>query len=629
MSYQDKIYNQNGKGIKNSTAPVIKTSSDICVFSSPLFTMVGGDKIQCSDVTFDVSGTSFSDIYSATTECFIINNLDIACFNDINWNTNIYEDDNLVYSSIFYTSNSIFGDEPTLIDFTLGVTTAFNILGYDYEVDGSTYNVNQIRGIGNLKIDIETNLNYSESCPLTGASSGNTFTGTCEDINSNIVDINYNNLVSSDNNVFPITGQTSIALEFIFTGNTGSFENMDTKFKFEIYEFNEVLGFFNQSPKFTSPLKDWATISGTSAFTETISVDNLNIDGNYLVKGYYVFNKCTEFANLLGQKYTTEGSKLGDEYRLYNANKDFYFVVFNNADVPLVESGDNNEENVFGVLKVISQILPGGTDQFSYPVQSGDLIVNLNGLTLGKGLDYSIEPISEGGRTVLKLSGDTYDGDVLTYIYTSSDESKNNIKQDVIDVVTTITNGSTNNQGDNKVFFNTTKNKYELYMEMTPVSNNDVVVTINGMALANNIDYYLSSSNPKRIILEGDIIIGDIINIWYNTNIKAQGNIFSDTVIIDWSIINPPKLNDRGKFTLELSSDLDFTNIINSIEVPYIQNIITYSTILGLVGSAGDKVYYRVKNEKKFIDICGGPIISTSFSEIVDITIQTNSINSY
>lgn len=626
MSYQDRIYDQNGKIRRNSTVITPNTSSDVCVFTYPSFYMVGGDKIDCADISCEISGVSFNNILSATTECFTINQLSGTCFNNIEWSTRIYEDKVLVYDTKFYTSNNITGDTPTFNQFSGTVTTAFNELGYDYTLNSTNYIINQIYGVNNVRVEIRTELNYEDNCPVSGMT-GTTFTGTCNNTDTIICDESFNGLISSDHNVFPITGQTNIDLEFIFTGNTNSFIDLNTEFKFEIYKFNNILGYFNQPPVYTSNLHKWGAFSGTSAFTESVPVSSLKIDGNYLIKGSYRYGACTEFAKLIGLNYNSDKIKTGDRFQLYNTKRDYYFTSFLNADIPFIEIGEETNRG-FGALNVLSKELDGKSDLISYPSYKGDLMINLNGITLSKDLDYSFENIGPNGKNVLKLSGSTVSGDVLTFVYTNTDGSKNNIKQDIIDVTSTIPSGPINGQGNNPIYYNTTTSKYELYTDIKPATQNDVVVTLNGVTLANNIDYYLSISNPKRIILEGDIFIGDIINIWYNVNIHPQGDVYSSDIMVAWSIDNAPQ-DTNGKFTLELSTNKDFTNIVNSVEVVYVKNQIGYAVNLGLVGNNGDKLYYRIKNDKKFIDVCGGPLTTTAFSEIIDIILQTNSTNSY
>jgi hypothetical protein len=163
---------------------------------------------------------------------------------------------------------------------------------------------------------------------------------------------------------------------------------------------------------------------------------------------------------------------------------------------------------------------------------------------------------------------------------------------------------------------------------VTPSNANDIVVNLNGVTLANNIDYYLSTSNPKRIILEGNLVVGDILNLYYVSNTDAQGDIDTTSIGVNWSIDTPPQLVN-GEFIVELADDENFTNIITTGKTDYVVGSTNYAITLNLTGSVGDVQYYRVKNIKKYEDICGNLIETTAYSEIIDITIQTNAINSY
>jgi hypothetical protein len=115
----------------------------MCVFEIPFFTMSGGSKIDCSEVTCDISGISYNNIFTATTECFTTNNLSGTCFNDITWETRIYEGDTLSYSGNFFTSAALTGLTPTILDFSGSVITAFNALNYVYSFSGTQYTLNQ------------------------------------------------------------------------------------------------------------------------------------------------------------------------------------------------------------------------------------------------------------------------------------------------------------------------------------------------------------------------------------------------------------------------------------------------------------------------------------------------------
>jgi hypothetical protein len=73
---------------------------------------------------------------------------------------------------------------------------------------------------------------------------------------------------------------------------------------------------------------------------------------------------------------------------------------------------------------------------------------------------------------------------------------------------------------------------------------------LNGVTLANGGDYYQSISNPKRIILEGDLLIEDIITIVYYPTTTVNGLITSNP-IVSWRIANSPELVN-GNFILEV-----------------------------------------------------------------------------
>ncbi len=623
MSYQDKKYNQNNKFNRNSVGLVYNTSSDLCFFNKPNFIVTGADKIRCSDTSFNVSGVSFNDILSSTTECFITNELSGSCFNNITWNTLIYEEDRLVDSREFYISEVISGDTPNIEILVNSLNESFNTLNYDYENEGTNFLINQVKNSKNLNIFIDTKINYQEDCPIVGLS-GLTFTGFCEDIITNVVDIDFSGLTVNDDNVYSLLEGDSIDFKFNFTENTESFIENDAIFKFDIYDYNEVLKSFNKTPKYSSNSYDWGVISGTSALTESILINNLSLDGNYLIKGYYVYDSCTEFANLSNVSYSTKNNS---NPSLYDETFDYFFVAFNAPDVPIFEGGDTSARE-FGFLNSISEVLTGEEEFIKFPKYTGDLIVNLNGLTLSLGEDYEFQTDGPGLNNAIKLFGDVFEGDIVTFIYTNTTTDRSSLKKDTIDINSQIPSGPIDNQGNNKVYYNTTKSKYEIYTELLPSQFNDIVVTVNGMTLANNVDYYRSDSNKYRLILEGDLVVGDIVSIWYGTDNQINGDVFTDTLNIEWFIFNEPKKNN-GIFKLQLSDTEDFSNIVSEDLVEYVVGGLSYSKVLGVLGDLGQTMYYRVINQKRFLDVCNNPIITEVSSDVVKIIVQTNSINSY
>ena len=46
-------------------------------------------------------------------------------------------------------------------------------------------------------------------------------------------------------------------------------------------------------------------------------------------------------------------------------------------------------------------------------------------------------------------------------------------------------------------------------------------------------------------------------------------------------------------------------------------------------GTVGTYLYYRVKNEKNYENLCGQITTDVAYSEIIPVVIQSNAINSY
>lgn len=627
MSHQERIYRQSGIcAQRNSTVGVVSTSSDLFIYDMPLFIIPNAGKINQKELTFDLSGVSYNNIFTATTNCFITNSLSGTCFNSIDWYTSIYENNSLIYSYSFFSSTGLTGDIPTINEFSGSVITAFNGLGYTYNNTGTTYTI--LQPSSELKLTLSSVLNVLNDCPLTGSSSGNTFSGTCETIEE-VFNLDFSGLTTGDTYVYVIDTQSDIILDCIFTANTTSFNDISqSKFKFEVYKYNLNTKGFNSPSVYKSPSVNWVKLSATSATTLSIPINNLLIDGDYIIKGYYEYTAGTEMASLLNKALDTSVIKYGDNYGIYDSLNDYYMVVIRKPAIPKIRLGQVNNLaiNAFSVNSF--ELIDGQTDVI-LPSANGDYIVSLNGLTLAVEYDYVLSGFTDGSVNIdtLKLLTPAVEGDLMTIAFSTNDVGST-LRVDTYDIQNTIPTGPSNNQGSNKVYYNTTTNKYELYTTMEPNINNNVAITLNGMMLANNIDYYQSTSNIYRLILEGNIIVGDIINIYYNSLTEVQGKISNPNPIISWDI-DPAPIDLNGKFTVELASDEAFTNIVNSVDVPYIIGVTGYSTKINLIGGFGTQLYYRIKNYKKYKAIANDNITLTEYSDITPITVNTNATNNY
>lgn len=417
-----------------------------------------------------------------------------------------------------------------------------------------------------------------------------------------------------------ISSATTIDLEFIFTANTNSFSANNTTFKYEIYKLDSTISAFTQTPVYSSPIINYSAISGTNSVAQYVPVTNLALDGDYLVKGYFDFDMCTDFGKRLGKRIDTSNYRNGDNYGLYNSELDYYFMAMLAAEKPIFMASASNTPPAGKLFQQV--ILPEPkTTVFAvnYGV-SGTFIVTLNGLVLAKDYDYTVS------GNLVTLSAETVSEDIVTIIYTTS--GGYNFIAENIDVNTAITSGTTGNEGSNLVYFNTTTNKFEVYTQATPQDGGSVIIMINGAVLANGVDYYQSTSNSKRFILEGDIMVGDMITIAYFPNVTVINGLLANNPMVTW-LVNKTPQTTSGQFTLEVSTGTSFTTIYTSTTVDYVVNQKYYSASFVVSGSIGSQYYYRVKNDKNYTTICGQIVTDTIYSDIIPIVVQSNAINSY
>lgn len=417
-----------------------------------------------------------------------------------------------------------------------------------------------------------------------------------------------------------ISSENTIDIDFIFTANTDSFSANNTTFKYELYKLNHTSSAFTPTPIYKSTVIEYSAISGTSSVLQHIPVSDLGLDGDYLIKGYFDFDICTDFLKRLGKRVDTLQYKNGIEYGLYQPEFDYYFSAIYEAEKPIFMASASNTPEAGKLFQQI--IIPEiGTKIFSVNFSVvGEFIVTLNGLVLAKDYDYSVSGY------VVTLSSATVAEDIITIIYTTGGGS--GFLSENIDVSTSVISGSTGNEGTNSAYYNTTTGKYEVYTNSTPQDGGSVIIMINGVTLANGVDYYQSTSNSRRFILEGDILVGDMITLVYFPVLTVVNGLSTNNPMVTWSISNPPQVNN-GQFTLEVSTATSFTTLYTTSVVNYVPNQSFYSSNFSVSGSVGTQYYYRVKNEKSYEDICGNIISSITYSDIVPIVVQTNAINSY
>jgi hypothetical protein len=615
MRKQLPIYTETqSSNVRNKAINNVNTSSDFCIYTAPEFYISGATKIPFSIETCNLSGTSYTAMESTlSATCFSAYSLS-TCFCGLTWNNLVYSNNDLAYSGEILTSISS-ANTFTQSNYNTSVLSSLVSLGYPYSLSGtSIISLPKPYGINSIDFELCVDANYDSGCT----------TGTCG-VCTTACSLNYPYMTSGSSGVYFFgTTKSSVDLSIVFTGNMDSFDvqsSSDTIFKYSIFKYNPKLNGFEKPAIYISDDYAYSAVSVTSSITMTISSTTLNLDGDYLIKGNFICNYCTDILGRLGERYDTSQYSNGNLYSLYNEELDYYFIGLTSAMTPtfLGTLIDNAGSRLYGIT-----LFPSYDDQtnLSYNINFIDSpIIALNGLVLAKNFDYSIS------SNTITFSYAVKKTDVVTIIGSIGDITAPT-HNDLIIIRNPIASGATGSEGTNSVYYNTTTGKNEVYTSLTPRTNNQVIITLNGVILAPNIDYYQSISNPKRFILEGTIIVTDVINLYYLPKTNVVDNLYSNNLTVTWEVAIKPQLAN-GEFTLEVSTGNTFTTLVASSTTEYIAGVSVYSSTISISGVAGTDLYYRVKNVKNYENLTGDIIASEAYSEIIPITIMSNAINSY
>ena len=393
----------------------------------------------------------------------------------------------------------------------------------------------------------------------------------------------------------------------------------------EIYKYDQSIRQFTKSAISTFSVP-YENLTGNTA--NTLSIQSANIgEGEFLIKSYWEYNVNTLLAKKQKVSINTINTyKRGELYGLYVPETDWYFISLYESSKPNFNNSEAPPNNGINTLVVSTQITKSGFTDY-YVAGLSEPIVSYNGSVLAKDIEYS--GVTSGDTKFIRLAFDPLDGQILTYAYVR-DGGSGDLIPDLYKIDKTIKSGTTNTQlPTDRVFYNETQNKYEFYLISAPAS--DVVLSINGSILSKDIEYYTSSSNNRRIILEETLKKGDLIEAFYQPKSTVNGGIRTNSPTISWFIDTPP-LTNNGKFTIEFAdvADTDFETILYSFEVDYVVSQRSYSRTLVLTNArAGDKFIYRVKNEKFYDPIIGETIYSVNYSDVNEIEILVNSGETY
>jgi len=425
-------------------------------------------------------------------------------------------------------------------------------------------------------------------------------------------------LTETSSGVTVVTTATTLTVK----GSLGEIDSLlehDAGFKYSIHKYNPEILEFESTAIYTSGLQplllEGRELSGLS-YSSTVDLSEISLDAEYIIKGHFEYTKPTFYSKRLELIHDTSLNSYVGRYGIYEEEYDWYVVLVANAEKPTLI---RNYKPTGGTVLITETFFTplNETEFFLANDAEGDIIVSVNGVTLQKNTEFRVV----GNKLTLFVN--TVSTDVISVAYMGSDATNKFYNENIS--VTGITSGTSETV---KVQYNTEHEKYEIFLDSEVTG--EAIVSINGVKLASNLDYYVSTSNKKRIIFEGILYVGDVIQVYYLNSITSSGKITTNTPLIAWAIETAPKTNG-GSFEIQLADydDPSFSSILGTSTVEYVAGQTEYVGSIAVSGRIGDKFWYRIKNTKTYTTLLGDVITTIEYSDAIAVEIMTNSINSY
>lgn len=448
---------------------------------------------------------------------------------------------------------------------------------------------------------------------------------------------------------FNITGNTA------YTGYTGQF----CYHTFDLFNLGQDIDYITQFDSVVSNCFDYSGITGNT-IVDTIGVDKLPYaDAQYFIQDYNKF-----FTQECPTKLLINTFDLTTQFTADTYSNGWYFVTTINPESATITQNDNIDLSDNAVLRTENiELFEGMTTVFTIkgtPLNN-EMIVHVNGIQLLNGVDW--EAISGQTGAFEILTGElepTKDILTVTYLTLINQASLGDIdvgsefpdiynlneiylKLDsfIVDSITTGTTTATTITPTPIVNYNPTKNRQEILLTAPIRSLSSIIFVVNGVRLTKNIDYYISRTDNRKLILDVNTIIklDDDISIFYYTDesefYTELGYFRTDTPTIEWNvpISYSAYTSDNGKFLVQVTTRVDdeFLTPVQQKFVDYEQGVYDYTTELDpLPTNLGQKFLVRVYFFKDYHILFDNVITTRSVSNIASFSINSEYIeNTY
>jgi DNA-binding beta-propeller fold protein YncE len=340
--------------------------------------------------------------------------------------------------------------------------------------------------------------------------------------------------------------------------------------------------------------------------------------GEYLIRPYYTFVSKDCNPGIIFDNWVST-----TQYNSFQSSSDYYFMTV--VDPPTPNLAPPGTEGVPDYTLVNDKLLIDGyvgargpqsiNNELNYfiltsiPLNNQILLI-LNGVQLTQDSDYTL--IQQGGYGTPPIveiyeSIKSTDWLIATYIKAATNSSwfTNILGSYFIDTIkldgfTSTTSPSYRTTGDNTLNFNPVTLNYEFFTTLPIDPNYALIVTVNGVKLAEDFQFFKSTSFDGRIIFDKNntsFNVGDIITVFgYASSTGSEGNNYgslkTNQFTPQWSV--PPTFtnsNVTGRFIIE-AFDNNSGILTNTLYVGFVPGQTNYQANFNNLSL---NVYYKFK----------------------------------
>ena len=445
--------------------------------------------------------------------------------------------------------------------------------------------------------------------------------------------------------IYNLSYAGDINVNFIITGNTG-FTLYNGSFCIKTFtkeNFRPLIsnGILSDKNQFLSDCFSFSSITSTT-LTKTYAEGILpKTWGEYLIRPYYLFEskECNPGINFNSWISTPQNNS-------FNNVTDFYFMTVVNPPTPVLNppEGTNNVGNfnlITDKLYVDGYSSPRGSQSINGELNyfllttipsNGQIMLILNGIQLTQDYDFRLVNQGYGVPPVVEiLNGNTVkttDWLLATYIASIPQQASTSVFGSYfIDsiLVSNFTNTSTNSYripGDNSLNYNPITLNYEFFTTLPIDPTYALVVTVNGLKLAEEFQYFKSTSFDGKIIFNKSVNfnIGDVIsvlavsksNTFNGTN--NYGSLKTNQFKVQWTVPTTFTNNSvTSRFIIQAYNN-DTNILTNQVFVDYVDGQSSYETTLTNL-SININFRFKVTLESTYTGYLNNKVVTCSYAE--------------